>query len=111
MGYDLYINRKVFVDTDKVNLSTYTKGNTKHLIVSELFINLNGWDLSDVVQEYVNENTQELEIEDIISLYKQICKLRKEKPNKSIIDILKYDLKHNVHYNDGGVCYEVIQSF
>jgi len=111
MGYDLYISRKVFVKNDSVDLSGYTKTKGQTLIVSENLLNLSGWDVSEVAREYISNDTEELGADEIIELYQEVCELKGQDPDKSIIDILSTDYEEHTHYEDGGVFYELSQSY
>jgi hypothetical protein len=111
MGYDLFISRKIFVKDSNVDLSAYTKTKGKTLIVSENFLEFRGWDVSEIAQKYVTENTQELMADELIELYHELCQVTGQDPDKSIIDIMSTDYEQHTHYEDGGVFYELIQSY
>jgi hypothetical protein len=111
MGYDLFICRKIFIKDSSVNLSEYLKTKGKTLIVSENFLEFRGWDVSEIVNQYITEDTQELSPDEIIELYNKICEVKNEEADKSIIDILATDYEEHSHYEDGGVFYELQQSY
>jgi hypothetical protein len=111
MGYDLFISRKVFVDDKNIDLSAYTKTKGKTLIISENFIELRGWDVSEIVNHYISNDTQELEADEIIELYSKVCESRGQEPDKSLIEILQTDYDQHCHLEDGGVFYELHQSY
>ena len=111
MGYDLFICRKIFVKKSNVDLSEYLKTKSETLVVSESFLEFSGWDVSEIVNQYITENTQELSPDEIIELYHLICEVKNQEPDKSIIDILATDYEEHLHYDDGGVFYELHQSY
>ena len=111
MGYDLYVKRKIFVDRDKVDLDHYVEGKSKSLVISEILVDFSGWDIQPLVCNYLEMDNQEVDIEDILSLYISICESRKEEPIDSLVKILKKDLEKNDHFSHGGVFYELSQSY
>jgi hypothetical protein len=111
MGYDLLIFRNVFVNIKDVESSTTLIGNDKNPIIKEHVDSLRGWDVSEIVQQYITNDTQELGADEIIELYQSVCESKDEEADKSLIEILQTDYDQHTHYEDGGVFYELHQSY
>jgi hypothetical protein len=104
MGYDLLIFRNVFVNIKDVESSTTLIGNDKNPIIKEHVDSLRGWDVSEVVNNYIENNTQEISIEDLISIYED-CGIE---PYEKLKNQLEIDSENEGAF---GVYYEVSQSY
>lgn len=112
MGYDLYIKRKLLIKKDMVNLDSLLLGNSSSIVISEELINLSGWDISSLVSEYVEMDTQEIDIEDLISLYTKICISRNQETRDPVMMILLRDLEEsNTEVTETSIFYELDQSY
>jgi peroxiredoxin family protein len=101
MGYDLHIWRNVFITREDAKNLPQLKGKNKMVVVSELFDSLNGWEVSEVVNEYISDNKEEVSIETLKDIYKS-CKI---KISSDLLEILNQDEEN------ADVYYELSQSY
>lgn len=111
MGYDLLIHRNVFVDRSNVSSLPHLKSDSDKVVISELLLSLRGWDVSEVVQGYLDQDKEELSADELIKLYRDCCYVQDEEVNEEIIRLLETDYQDHTHYEDGGVFYELTQSY
>jgi hypothetical protein len=102
MGYSLFISINTFVDSDK--LPQYKKGNSKHLKISEVIMDLDGWDFAEqIVPNYCSDDMGEIDSEELLELYQKYCNLRKETPNDDLIQLIEnseYGFSHGNSFFD-----------
>lgn len=106
MGYDLFISRKMIINKDDLKNSNIDfRSDSKNIEISEIFLHFAGWKISDIVQNYISEIHQEIDKEELINLYEEICKSQNIELDKKIIGFFQDDFeKYNVRY-------ELSQSF
>ena len=111
MGYDLFIHRNVFVDRSNVSSLPHLKSDSNKVVISELLLSLRGWEVSQVVQDYLDSDKQELSVDELIKLYQDCCYVQDVKVDQNIIELLQTDYEQHTHWEDGGVFYELTQSY
>ncbi len=88
MSYQLFISINTFVDSDK--LPQYKKGNSKHLTISEVIMDLDGWDFAEqIVPNYCSDDNGEIDSEELLELYQEYCELKKETPDDKLIQLIQ----------------------
>lgn len=104
MGYDLHIWRNVFITREEVKNLPQLKGKHKTVIVKDSFDDLGGWEVAEVVNQYISENTEEVSIETLKEIYEQ-CGIEID---ANLLEILNEDEENE---GVGGVYYELSQSY
>jgi hypothetical protein len=88
MSYSLFISINTFVDSNK--LPQYKKGNSKHLTISEVIMDLDGWDFAEqIVPNYFSYDRGEIDSEELLELYQEYCELKEETPDDDLIQLIK----------------------
>ena len=107
MGYSLFIYINTFVDSDK--LPEYKKGSSRTLTISEVIMDLRGWDFAhQIVPDYCLDDKGEIDSEELLELYQSYCKLQKETPSKNLIQLIQ---NSEYGFSDGCSFFEYSQSY
>jgi len=107
MSYQLFISINTFVDSDK--LPEYKKGSSKTLTISEVIMDLWGWDFAEqIVPDYCADDKGEIDSEDLLELYQSYCELRKETPDNDLIQLIE---NSKYGFEDGCSFFEYSQSY
>jgi hypothetical protein len=110
MGYSLFISINTFVDSDK--LPQYKKVNigwSKHLTISEIIMNLRGWDFAEqIVPNYCSDDKGEIDSEELLELYQEYCELKEETPDDDLIQLIE---NSEYGWEDGNSFFEYSQSY
>jgi hypothetical protein len=101
MGYNLHIMRNVFISREEAKNLPQLKCDDKRIIVSERFDSLRGWEVSEVVNQYISESTEEVSIETLKDIYEE-CDAELD---PKLLEILNQDEE------DADVYYELSQSY
>jgi hypothetical protein len=102
MGYSLFISINTFVDSDK--LPEYKKTFSRHLTISEVIMNLRGWDFAEkIVPNYFSDDKGEIDSEELLQLYQEYCELKEETPDDDLIQLIEnseYGFSHGNSFFD-----------
>jgi hypothetical protein len=107
MSYQLFIYINTFVDSEK--LPEYKKGNSEHLTISEVIMDLDGWDFAEqIVPNYCSESKGEIDSEELLELYQEYCELKEKTPDDDLIQLIK---KSEYGFSHGNSFFEYSQSY
>ncbi len=107
MSYQLFISINTFVDSDK--LPEYKKRFSKHLTISEVIMDLDGWDFAEhIVPNYCSDDKGEIDSEELLKLYQEYCELKGETPDDDLIQLIE---NSEYGFSHGNSFFEYSQSY